>query len=88
MQFMLTFYSLQIMTVGHTRTGSCICAATLTENVVVDPECPVSGHSKGVDAVSFCSDGKRIVSLSEDHRVMKISDAKTGAEVRKLMRMR
>jgi len=84
---MLTSCSLQILTIGHTRTGSCICTAKLQQSVVVDPECPVSGHSHEVGAVSFCPDGKRIVSRSKDHRV-KIFDAKTGAEVRGLMRLR
>jgi WD40 repeat protein len=48
--------------------------------IVPKPECPVTGHSKSVMAVSFSADGKRIVSGSADHHVI-IWNAQSGTEV-------
>jgi WD40 repeat protein len=69
-----------MLTIGHTRKGSCICGK-FGGFVQVDPLCPVSGHDGSVLSVSFSPDGKRIVSGSEDCTV-KIWSAETGAEVR------
>jgi WD40 repeat protein len=66
----------QVHTIGHTRTGSCIC----TVKAGVNPECPVRGHSDPVAAVVFSPDGKWFVSGSNDSLV-KIWDTETGAEV-------
>ena len=74
----------QIRTLGHTCTGNCIC--TMEENtfgeekLVVNAECPVTGHSRGVTSVAIMADGKRVVSGSGDTHV-KIWDADNGAEV-------
>ena len=48
---------------------------------IVDPKCGVMGHSGGVEAVAFSSDGKRVVSggLSDDRLIM--WDVETGAQV-------
>jgi len=73
-------HSWQMLTIGHTRKGSCICGK-FGGFVQVDPLCPVSGHDGSVLSVSFSPDGKRIVSGSEDCTV-KIWSAETGAEVR------
>ena len=67
---------LQILTIGHTRTGNCIC----TSEHVVDPACEVLGHTKGVPSVAFSPDGTRVVSGSED-MTLKIWDARNGAQV-------
>ena len=79
----------QVHILGHSCTGSCICAwgfdANGKDEVKVKPDCPISG-SGGVFAVAFSSDGQRVVcgceGGSRDDGVVKVCDAATGAEVR------
>ena len=66
----------QILTIGHSGTGECIC----TRREVRNPQCPVAGHTRGVTAVAISADGSRIVSGSFDN-LLKIWNAVTGAEV-------
>ena len=66
----------QIRTIGHTYTGNCICLP----QYLVNPVCPVTGHSRPVNSVAFSPDGKHVVSGSADNLV-KICNAETGVEV-------
>ena len=71
----------QVLTIGHTCAGSCICAKQDKRPwLVVNPECAVKGHSSAVNAVAFSSDAKQIVSGGHD-MLVKIWNAETGAEV-------
>jgi len=67
---------LQILTIGHTRTGNCLCTSEYT----VNPACTVPGHSDYVLCIAFSPDGTRVVSGSED-KTVKILDARTGDQV-------
>ena len=69
-----------MITIGHTRTGRCICEHVYPEHV--NPECPVTGPACHDDEmrVSFSPDGKRVVSGVLDNLVT-IWDTDTGAEV-------
>ena len=49
-------------------------------DIVVNPECTLTGHSGPVYSVAFSPDGTRVVSGSWDNLV-KIWSSKTGAEV-------
>ena len=72
-----------MLTIGHTCTGSCICAKQDQDEgpkLVFNPECAVKGHSGSVNAVAFSSDAKQIVSGGFD-MLVKIWNAETGAEV-------
>ena len=78
-------------TTCHDCEGSCICTTKVctprvdgAKDIVVNPECTVTGHADTVYSVTFSPDGKRIVSLSSDMwdaKGVKMWDAKTGAEV-------
>ena len=87
---------MQIRTIGHTCTGSCICKKEKflsawrfvfnpqcpdDKTVKFNPQCPVRGHSDKVFSVAYSPDGKHIVSGSFDYTV-KILDAQKGEEVR------
>jgi WD40 repeat protein len=50
------------------------------DDLVRNPECPVTGHTDEVNTVAFSADGKRVVSGSDD-TLVKIWDSATGAEV-------
>ena len=67
-------------TIGHTRTGMCICSGDKFGQLKFDPECPVKGFRGIVWSVAISPDGTRIVSGSDDN-VVKIWVAATGAEV-------
>jgi len=69
--------ALQVITIGHTRTGRCICSGC-----DLNPECPATGPDCDDQAisVSFSPDGKRVVSGVWDQLVT-IWDTDTGAEV-------
>jgi len=66
-----------VHTIGHTRTGTCICTGGERR---VNPACPAAGHSKAVTAVAISPRGDRVVSGSQDKRI-KIWHAHSGAEV-------
>ena len=57
------------------------------EELVWNPECPVSGHSAAVTSVDFSPDGKQFVSGSHDHLV-EIWNTETGAEVSSFVGLR
>jgi len=82
-------FSAQVCTIGHTRTGSCICTKSdrFPYFDVNPPACPVSGHSRLVWSVALSPDGNRVVSGSEDNLV-KIWDTETGAEVSSVVGLR
>ena len=65
---------------GHDGEDGCICKHNEYGRIVVDPECPVSGHDDYVLSVCFSPDGKQIASGSKDN-TMRIWDAATGAPV-------
>jgi len=78
----------QVLTIGHTCAGICICAKQdKWPRLVVNPECAVKGHSTSVNAVAFSPDAKQIVSGGQD-MLVKIWNAETGAEVRSSVEMR
>jgi WD40 repeat protein len=51
------------------------------EEVVVNPDCPATGHSGGVNRVAFSHDGAQVVSASDDNTV-RIFDVASGRQVR------
>ena len=69
---------------GHTCNGTCICTTEEDrwgdDEIVWNPECPVSGHSAAVLSVAFSPDGGHFVTGSDDHLV-KICNTETGVEV-------
>ena len=75
----------QILALGHTCTGSCICSpiedVSGYRKIVQNSKCPVVGHTDTVFSVTFSPDGQRVMSCSGD-KLVKIWDAATGAEVR------
>ena len=74
---------MQIRTIGHTCTGSCICKKEKFLSAwrfEFNPQCPVTGHSNKVTSVAYSPDGKHIVSGSDD-KTVKIWDSSTGKEV-------
>ena len=81
-------------TLGHTRTGRCICTMEEDEDgdeaLDENPECPVAGDSRRWRWVAFSPDGKQFVGESGDYvdgpdddgdRLVKIWNTETGAEV-------
>ena len=56
---------------SHDRQGSCICTleGKHYETVVVNAECPVTGHSREVTCVAFSDDGAQAISGSDDGTV-------------------
>ena len=70
----------QLHALGHSLSGMCIC----TEKTLVDPACPVAGHSSGGNderTVSFSPNGTRVVIGGQD-TLFKIWNTEAGAEVR------
>ena len=64
---------------SHDFERGCICRDNYGHQMV-DPACPVKGHTSWVSSVAFFPDGERIVSGSSDMR-FKIWDAASGAQV-------
>ena len=58
---------------SHDCQGSCICTMPNkdkdNETVVVNAECPVTGHSREVNCVAFSDDGAQAISGSDDGTV-------------------
>jgi WD40 repeat protein len=77
---------LQVHTLGHSCTCPCICTAGDHPHKI-NPHCPVAGHSNHVRSVAFSTDGKLIVSGSDD-KLVKIWNAETETEVRSFVRVR
>jgi len=71
--------SWQLHALGHSYSGMCIC----TEDTLVDPACPVVGHSSDKDdrMASFSPNGTRVAIGGRD-TLFKIWNTETGAEVR------
>jgi len=78
---------LQIRTLGHSCKGNCICTRNVYGQPDINPECPVNCHTGEVRSVAFSPDGKRIASGSAD-KLVKIWNAATGVEVRRLLLVR
>ena len=77
-----------MVTIGHTRAGSCMCTdRDYSGLIIAKPECPVTGHTDKVSAVTFSPDGKRVVTGSHD-KLVKIWNAETGAEVSSFVQVR
>ena len=72
----------EILTIGHTRTGNCTCTCKYVSN----PECTVAGHSCTVIQVAFSHDGAQVVSAQSlfDHTVY-LWDVASGRQVRQLV---
>ena len=49
--------------------------------IIVNPECPVTGHSQIVTRVAFSGDGAQVVSASGDHSV-RVWDVASSRQVR------
>ena len=77
----------QVLTIGHTCAGSCICAKQdKWPYLVVNPECAVKGHTSSVNSVAFSPDATQIVRGGHD-MIVKIWNTETGAEVNSLVEM-
>ena len=73
----------------HDCTGRCICTEEEEDDydgdvvTIVNPECPVMGHSEAVSRVDFTDDGAQVVSASADNSV-RLWDVASGRQVRQL----
>ena len=67
---------------SHDSRDECICTSQMQigRRVQKNPECPKTGHWGPVRSVDCSPDGECVVSGSDD-KLVKIWDAKTGAEV-------
>ena len=73
---------------AHDCRNGCICSkeneGEWNEKIILNPQCPLTGHSGWVNSVAYSPDGKHIVSGSADNTV-KIWDSSTGKEVSALV---
>ena len=77
-----------LLSLNHDCKNDCTCRTETMRNgawsakyLVMNPGCPVRGHSKDISAVAFSPDGSRVISGSSDKNV-KIWDVETGAQAR------
>ena len=73
---------------AHDCRNGCICSkeneGEWNEKIILNPQCPLTGHSGSVFSVAYSPDGKHIVSGSNDLTV-KVWDSQTGKEVSVLL---
>ena len=69
---------------AHDCRNGCICSkkneGNWNEEIILHPQCTLTGHSGYVRSVAYSPDGKHIVSGS-GHSAVKVWDAATGTEV-------
>jgi len=50
--------------------------------IIVNPECPLTGHSDVVNWVAFSGDGAQVVSASENDHSVRVWDVASGKQIR------
>ena len=69
---------------AHDCRNGCICSkkneGKWNEEIILHPQCTLTGHSGNVYSAAYSPDGKHIVSGSAD-RTVKVWDSQTGKEV-------